>query len=51
MTLTARLVFYACAAVVNVGLFHLANQIHLAVDSLTGKDTTRAEKQAEGKSR
>ena len=47
----ARVVFYACAAVINVGLFHLANAVHLGVDRLTGKDVRRASKQAEGKSR
>lgn len=48
MDLQARLIFYACAMVVNVGLFKLANAIHFGVDRALGRNVSRARRQAKG---
>jgi len=48
MDLPQRLTFYACAMVVNVGLFYAANGIHFMVDRLLGKNVAKAKRQAKG---
>ena len=49
--LPTRLAIYVGAAVLNLGLYHLANRIHFGVDRALGKDVVRSKKQAEGKMR
>jgi len=43
------LVIYIGAALLNLGLYHLANRIHFGVDRLLGKSVVDSKKQAEGK--
>lgn len=49
MTPRQRAAFYGVAAMVVIVLFHTANSIHFAVDSLLGKNVIKAKLQAKGK--
>jgi hypothetical protein len=49
LTPVQRAVFYSVASLINIGLFHLANAIHLAVDKALGRNLAVAKEQAKGK--
>lgn len=48
--LPTRIAIYIVASLLNLGLFYLANGIHLQVDRALGRNVQRSKRQAEGKS-